>query len=1654
MSDLETKILRDGMLLSLEKTSGIPKRGTYEFHHYVMELKQQVSMFADWGRVDPINPAGMIGFSRKYLPLVRVLNMRLMREQNASDASIKAIWTRLASLKWPEQTSDWGDMLSWLDHEDVAKLASDPRFMISFDIDSGSGDAMAAEKAATISSQRDETVQSAEEKRKLLFREVTEVTASLSEYRTEQIAKPTDPAALKRMSDAIAQLDELMAKLAQLDSKSAPEGVFVGSTLGGPTLLFKQETCLSVPKATAAWQTILAIVNAGRDIRRHVRNVRMQILTPGGVGISNQLVPLGRVLSSLKWTKCPIPLVDFGAPWPGHFLEEVQRAIVPLSIQRMSQMRSELEGIKKMPSQPFDEFAVVLANKFEEYTRATQMVVDDNQRVNILIGAVCEGDTCCLMLHTQYSHMVAQACDTRLTNVQVNYDILVQRTSAALANMPRAATATVVAAMAAERCGFCGRNNHTTEQCFRRGAAARGHGREAAGVKGSEVSPSAARGSQAKNRGSGQRRGVCFHCQQAGHFKSECPLWRQMSGSGSGGAAKASTGRFQGTCYRCQGKGHRAAECPADKPVPGGKASAGSAKVQPEPPSAANNNNYNEDDQQADPVSFSDNADEAVCCVMRATPLITRTPLTQGCGRASAVPVGTNRAQGCEGRQGLRATCPPALDRQGGQRAKLGGVDGLKPIYIDSGADAHLWADGRHIRNLRAGTPIVVSGYDGQGARRLTTVGDVELRTVIGTTQGAAQYHSLVLTAYYCPTAEISLLSVACIVRDDPKLSVSFDQTGVRVMWSEDQHTTPICLLRGSMVSHHYEVQPVTAPQANKAGRSTVPPHAATTRVTVGAMRSGSLADEAMRARRERQAQTSAVRGAVPPAGGSQGTESSGVGATAPAVVVPPAPSRGATLPQEQRGRAGAQQGLSYAAAVGRVKPNPKATKARGPRPAATAAKPKPQKPRGQQAPHPVGQVPVVELPQYPRSVMGGQQRPQQTATTRVAPQPVVVTTGVASSRPVVPPVATQAGTAARVPTREQGAPAGAPVLEQTPAGVPNVQGVPGPELQRPPSVVPTPAAEQQQQQRRRRPPRRRGPFRTASEERHVQEYLYAQRHREAVAAPVPPIGAAVGVAPAPTEPMEAGQARPAFRVQAKPKRQRSQGRRGRRQRQDSLPDIRLPHGFTMPNVLGGIPAAASQAASGTQTASVPEVLSSGQQTGQAAPTMAAPAAFPPLRPRAEATTMEYRRHEMTRQHPDWPLEEAKLPERYRWSENVLGAERPIVPGYRRPHLLHDEHNQVRNAHLASICTVLAEATASRTWNPEWDQLMTTAFNELYHRTWMYPEAPGEIDPGVYSHPAFQAVTTRGTGWQSYATSMLLCSDQAIRMLQHQVGAVRYRLTQGELPWRGADPTIGRGPQDPVWYRLKLHQRPPVDATSSPEAERAGRGERRQREDRDFTDFSLREHEPPEKQPRTGETQPASVRTVTLQAAGAAAPAVPVVQLEQQPSVVRPVPTARVVVTRPRRQVVNEVPKSAEDKPEGPNPRCWHCGEMRLDNPHHDVEHSRCRFKRYTLSMWNQGVPIPWLPSDTQEVRDRVTIYLTGRFARKQEKNRVERSRRRQRERQAPAARRCHQVSRGGRQQFTLKQTIRGLSGECWRRRRSGEWAILRHQLVYVRPLV
>ena len=228
----------------------------------MMEFKQQVSMFADWGGVDPTNPAGMVGFSRRCLPLVRVVNMRLMRELRASDTSIQAIWTRLASLRWPERTSDWGDMLSWLDHQDVVTLASDPRFDISFDMVSGSGAEMAAERAATVSSRGDETVRRPERSKSL--REVAAATASLSESRVEQSARPADSAVQRRMGDEIARLDGLMAELAELDEKSAPEGAGTRSALGGSTSLFEEKPCLSVPKATAGWQAILALVRAGK----------------------------------------------------------------------------------------------------------------------------------------------------------------------------------------------------------------------------------------------------------------------------------------------------------------------------------------------------------------------------------------------------------------------------------------------------------------------------------------------------------------------------------------------------------------------------------------------------------------------------------------------------------------------------------------------------------------------------------------------------------------------------------------------------------------------------------------------------------------------------------------------------------------------------------------------------------------------------------------------------------------------------------------------------------------------------------------------------------------------------------------------------------------------------------------------------------------------------------------------------------------------------------------------------------------------------------------------------------------------------------------------------------------------------------------------
>ena len=405
----------------------------------------------------------------------------------------------------------------------------------------------------------------------------------------------------------------------------------------------------------------------------------------------------------------------------------------------------------------------------------------------------------------------------------------------------------------------------------------------------------------------------------------------------------------------------------------------------------------------------------------------------------------------------------------------------------------------------------------------------------------------------------------------------------------------------------------------------------------------------------------------------------------------------------------------------------------------------------------------------------------------------------------------------------------------------------------------------------------------------------------------------------------------------------------------------------------------------------------------------------------------------MTRQHPDWPLEEAQLAQRYLWSEAILGTNRPFVPAYRRPHLLSEEHMRVRDAHLASIWDIMARATATHAWDPEWDQVMTAAFNGLYHRTWLYPEAPGEIDPGVYSRSAVQEAMAGGTGWHRYAMNLLLCSDQAIRMLQHQVGALRYRLTEGELPWRGQDPNTGRGSHGPTWGRLKLRQFPPPGtAPSSPEA-RAGvpHGERRPRESLE-PDFTL--DQPALKQARTVgmplasgtlpprevvaadapavpvirlEQQPKPTVSRTQRGVAAATPAVPVIQLGQRPApepeivrpkprspeVVRPVPKVHVVTPKPRPAVVHVAPQPVGEGTEVLNPRCWYCGERRVDNPNHDFDHSRCRFKGYTLAQWSQSAPVPWAPTDSKEFRDRVTNYFEKRFTRKQERNRVARVR-------------------------------------------------------------
>ena len=1185
MTDVELRALRDSMQLSSDTGKGIPHKGSYDFHHYVMEIKQRLNMAAEWGALEPLSPSGMIGFSRKYLPHLRVVNMKLMREQNASDASVKAIWARLPPLKWPEVTTDWGEMLSWLDYEDVVKLASDPRCVISFDIMSGSS-ASAAEKAASIPSYQEDTGKRAEEKRKLLLQEMTAVISQLTGWQKSLVAKPTDVGAVKGLGETTTRLEELRAKLAGLESKSATESAYGEPTPVKLTSIHVEKVRLSMPKASAGWQSILAILIAGDDLRKHVRNVQVKMLMPGGIGINNQLAPLGRVLSSLRWTKCPTPLLNLGAPWPGHFIEEVQRIVVPMSIQQMALMRTELEGTRKVLTQPFDEFAVELANKFAKYTGATQSIVPEEQRVNLLMAAVREGDPCCLMLHTQYSNMVAQACDRDLGTAWVSFDALVQRTSAALANMPKAYATPVTAAMAAVQCGFCGLKNHTTEQCFRKGNAVSGReGRGTAKPERKAATLSAAGGKQTKNNGSGRKKGVCFHCQQAGHFQAECPQLK----SGGGDAKTGTSGKFQGTCHRCQRKGHRAAECRAAKPISADKASAASAHVTPQRAAVSDSG---EDDAPVDPVYVSNDATASSCCMMRVTPLITRASDKTHSEAAATKPAGCGRAVGCEGSGSPRGTLSPAVDRSRDQAANVAGVVGSKPIYIDSGADAHLWADSRHIRNLRQGAPIVVSGYDGKGARRLTVVGDVEVRAPIGKVRGVEQYHALSLTAYYCPTASISLLSVACIVKDDSRLAVTFDREGVRVMWSQDAHTMPVCLLRGVMVGHHYEIKTTGAGRADGPDASSV--GARVTQVTAAAVRSGSLAEAAKKARQERRAKAKADAGKaqVPPSGGTQGaadtgavapavstqTASSGApvgppggvtqgppggatqgavasGSTVPVTAVPRAQGSTVPLPQQQ---AQATRSLSYAQAVGSVKPAPKVP---------TAAATKQQ--AGKAKTHQKRQLPsAVSQP-----VARGQSRAQPTAATVAAgttASATAVAAGAAASGAGVASVTQRSSVIPKAPKKPRDpraagrAPVVPPVVVQPPVAptetqpttvVLNIQGGPGSELQRLLGAV---AAQQQS----------------------------AGTTTAAGTVPAAPVGAGRSLFQAPPRPAQA----------------RARRRRSRRERRGTQPSFNvnvggLPRGFTRPSMAGGFAGAASSAAGGTQTTSVPETLSSGQRT-------------------------------------------------------------------------------------------------------------------------------------------------------------------------------------------------------------------------------------------------------------------------------------------------------------------------------------------------------------------------------------------------------------------------------------------------------------------------
>ena len=577
----EAKAWGDGLKLSLDKAKGIPRTGLYAFNDYKNDISQALAVVSQWSDIDPMSVTGFFGLTKKHVRALRSLSIFMMQQVRKSDSLVVDLWKSHKPLSIPEKTSDWLCLLSWMSEESVLVLAQDPRFTLTYTpihpmttITSSMATAMktatpsgdkVAERAPQLAALRKAVTDAiAQPRTKPTKENVNAIAFAVKELTEFEEKEPSTTSVVSSSSSSSSS-----AAAASCASISTPTG---GTTPHASLPLHskRRDLALYAPHASDAWQALLAILEAGEELPKHIKDVRVTYAEPESAGARATLPTFGEVWSRIAWTKLPTgtELINLGVPWLAHFLEAVQRSIAPLVPSQVEALRNDLRQVKKPKNTGFSDFVIQLQNKVNTFTQATGRQVSGDEKVEILLSAVTPDDDCGVVLRSTYTQLMA-------VRGRVDFIELVNAVSATTRLLIRTPVpqATAVAVV----CSNCGIKNHDATVCRQPGGGA--HNPKRASSTTATSSSSSHAGKRDKSRGhdrKGQKKkhekkeqkgsdadaksSVCYKCGQDGHWANRCPTRRQKGGKASHGAPATVT-----SCDKCGGLGHESAECSSSK---------------------------------------------------------------------------------------------------------------------------------------------------------------------------------------------------------------------------------------------------------------------------------------------------------------------------------------------------------------------------------------------------------------------------------------------------------------------------------------------------------------------------------------------------------------------------------------------------------------------------------------------------------------------------------------------------------------------------------------------------------------------------------------------------------------------------------------------------------------------------------------------------------------------------------------------------------------------------------------------------------------------------------------------------------------------------------------------------------------------------------